>query len=441
MTVREHVLNIILDFWKNHQRLTSITTHYLARKKITKNDRHRITVLTREIIRWTYRLDCWLEFASKRPLKKIDTTLLAILELAIYELTMDPVVPPHAAIHSAVELAGKRCGSHTKGFVNGILRTISRTDENTVLFNMPSSKRMAHWNSYQPWMVDHWKSRFGESKIENVLSSNNTYPPMTVRINPTKISSDEFLTLCAGLEVDAMPAPNTSIFFNISHQASRLLIHEYFSNGYWSVQDRGAGMIVELLNPKPGETILDVCAAPGTKSVYMAELMQNAGTILASDMDMDRVEHAKSDGIRHNMTCIQWDVKDASHEKFEIVDKILIDAPCTGTGVIRRKPDIKWRRKEQDIEEMVKLQFAILSNMSGYVKYGGTMVYGTCSMEYEENMGVVESFLEHHADFSIDDNIPEHLQIWKNEKHAIETFPHSQSLDGMFGIRLVKNRA
>lgn len=439
MTVREHVLNIVHEFWTTQKRLKSLTEAYFRQHKVSDSDRRRITVLSREIIRWTYRLDIWIEHVSSRQIDKITPQLLVILEMATYEITMDTHIPNHAAINSAVELAGKRIGSFAKGFVNGILRGISRLDEKAVLNGVNPENKLSYWHSYQGWMVDRWTNKFGENEIEDVLSAGNTYPTLTVRINSNKITPGGFREICQDLDILVKPSANSTIFFDIEKNAGRLLRHECFRTGACSFQDRAAGMLVELLDPHEDEIILDVCAAPGTKSLYSAELMKGSGTVYSSDVDEERVALGIQDLDRHGFKSIHWNTRDATKDEFPTADRILIDAPCTGTGVIRRRPDIKWRRDETEISEMTEIQFAILSNVSAYVKSDGILVYGTCSMEDEENMGVVNRFLESHPEFFIDTAIPEALKTWENEEAAVETFPHRHALDGMFGIRLKKH--
>ena len=439
MTVREHVLNIVHEFWSTQKRLKSISESYFINNKVSDSDKRRITVFSREVVKWTYHLDVWIEHVSKRPIDKIKPRLLVILEMATYELTMDDHTPSHAAINSAVDLANKRVGSFAKGFVNGILRGISRLDENTVYNGINPENQVSHWHSYQNWMVKRWVDQFGKDEVKDILTAGNKYPSLTVRINTRKISVDTFLEMCQNLEILVKPSPQSQIFFDVQKNAGKLLRHELFQTGAWSFQDRAAGMLVELLDPQENDIILDVCAAPGTKSLYIAEQMNGTGTVFSSDADEERVALGLNDVNRHGYKSIQWTTLDATKAKFPEADKILIDAPCTGTGVIRRRPDIKWRRTESEVSEMADIQFAILSNVCDYVKSDGIMVYGTCSLEIEENMGVVNRFLESRTDFSIDTAIPEVLKVWENEIGAVETFPHRHSLDGMFGIRLKKH--
>ncbi len=439
MDFREHILKILVSFWKTTPRLKTHVEAYLVRHKIRGEARRRIVAYCNDIVRWIYYLDAWIEQASSRKIQKIDDHLLVILEIAVYELKIDKVVPDHAAIHSAVELADKRAGSYTKGFVNGVLRSVSRLTEDEFKKRLKPSDYYSRLYSFPEWLVARWQKRFGDDQVATVLAAMNQTAPLTVRVNHNKIRSEDFIRFCTENSIEFTPEPASDLFYRIRKNGYLLYRSEFFRNGSLSFQDRGAGMLVELLDPVPGDIILDACAAPGTKSLYLAELMQGDGEIIANDIDEERVAQGKNDASRHGAANIRWQCSDATSAVFPKVNKILVDAPCTGTGVIRRRPDIKWRREPETVPEMQEIQLAILSNVSQYVKSGGIIVYGTCSMEPEENMEVVHLFLEQHKAFSIDHNVPEQLVHWKNPDGSVETFPHRDSLDGMFGIRLIRH--
>ncbi|MFQ6604955.1 MAG: 16S rRNA (cytosine(967)-C(5))-methyltransferase RsmB [Fidelibacterota bacterium] len=439
MDHREHILNILLGFWRTLPRLKTHTEAYLVKHKIRSQERRRIVASCNDIVRWIYFLEAWIEYASKRKITRIDEQLLTLLHLAVYELKLDPKVPDHAAIHSAVKLAQKRVGSYAKGYVNGVLRSIARLSREDLKKQLKPEEYLSTWYSFPDWLVKRWQQRFGDDAIETVLSAANQTAPLTARIHSGKVPPSDFLAFCEEQDISITPEPATNNFFRVNNNGYRLFQSEGFQKGFWSFQDRAAGMLAELLDPQPGDIILDACAAPGTKTFYLWELMQGAGQILANDIIPERVEQGKADNERQGADNIHWSCSDATSASFPTVDKILVDAPCTGTGVIRRRPDIKWRRDEASIPEMQTLQLAILSNICQYVKSGGILVYGTCSMEREENQDVIRIFLERHKDFSLDENLPEPLVRWKNTDGSVETFPHRDSLDGMFGVRLKRH--
>ena len=193
-----------------------------------------------------------------------------------------------------------------------------------------------------------------------------------------------------------------------------------------------------MLDPQPGETILDVCAAPGTKSTYIVEKMTNEGKLYSSDISHKRIQLSK-DRAKELKIPIEWSVKDARTDNYVKADRILIDAPCTGTGVLGRRPDIRWRRKKDDVDSMAEIQLEIINHMAQFLKKNGVMVYATCSLEREENWNVVESFLKLNNNFTLDSSENFIPKNWMNDQNCLETFPPQDMVDGMFAARLRKN--
>jgi 16S rRNA (cytosine967-C5)-methyltransferase len=214
---------------------------------------------------------------------------------------------------------------------------------------------------------------------------------------------------------------------------------EMFRQGFFSVQDESGGLAVELLDPQPGERIIDLCSAPGGKTMFIGELMKNIGEIIAVDRYETRLNMVKNAAQRLGVANAHFVVADAASIQLPPADKVLVDAPCSGLGVLAKKPDAKWRREPEDIRDLVKLQRSILENATTLVKPGGRIVYSTCTMEPEENFDLIREFLTNHQDFSIE---PPGEIIPKDAISAhgyIETFPHRHGMDGSFAIRLKKN--
>ena len=227
-------------------------------------------------------------------------------------------------------------------------------------------------------------------------------------------------------------------FLMVKGGVGKVLQTKMFKNGEISIQNPASAAVVDCLNVKRGDFVIDVCAAPGTKSLYLSSLVGDSGKILASDVRTERVEMGKRDVDRHGKLNIKWEVKDATKDSYPMTDYILIDAPCTGTGVLGRKPDIKWRRKNRDVLEMAKKQFDILSHCSKFVKANGVIVYATCSIEPEENWNVVDRFLNLNPNFRLDDVHSMVPKSWIDERGAMSTLPHINRVDGMFAARIIK---
>ena len=232
-------------------------------------------------------------------------------------------------------------------------------------------------------------------------------------------------------------SPNSKNFIRINSGLRKILSSQIHLKGKVFVQNRASGAVVEILNPKPNETILDVCAAPGTKSIYIFQKMNQSGNLFASDINSSQVAKSFKRCSELELS-IDWKVKDATKDIFPMADRILIDAPCTGTGVISRKPDIKWRKDSKDPSKMSAYQIKILFHISKFLKTNGVIVYATCSMENQENWNVIDSFLKLNSNYkleSIDNLAP---REWINKKNCLETFPPRDHVDGMFAARIRK---
>ena len=262
--------------------------------------------------------------------------------------------------------------------------------------------------------------------------------PMFLRVNENLLEANEAINYLSQSGIKLKQHDVFTNFLEVTNGQDKIINSELFDSGIISIQDPASGAVVELIDPQKGESILDVCAAPGTKSLLMAQRVGPDGIIYASDKNDSRVKKGESDIKRHKYKNINWSVLDASKDKFPLSKKILIDAPCTGTGVIGRRPDIKWRIKNKDIHYMKKIQLAILNHMSKFLEPGGRIVYATCSLEPEENINVVKNFLFNHKDFTLFPSnalLPKH---WVNSEGFLMTMPYKTKSDALFGAILLK---
>jgi 16S rRNA (cytosine967-C5)-methyltransferase len=309
---------------------------------------------------------------------------------------------------------------------NAILR--KATELNNI--SKPDNCELNTWHSYPLWLWEKWTKQFGSNKTIALVKYFNETPKMDIRRNDSHLSHEELNTFCNEHDIDIEPWNNSEIFYKVQRNMAELNI--LIVAGKISVQNRASGMVVELLDPKPGETILDVCAAPGTKAAYTAELMAGDGKLYVSDSRSDRLE--KFEPTFEN---IAVDVKDASKDKYPFTDAVLIDAPCSGTGVIGKKPDIRWRRSQNEMNEFVALQGNILNHMSQFLKPLGRIIYSTCSIEPEENWGVVDAFLKFNTNFYMDMETNIIPDSWLDDRGALAPFPSESKTDGMFAVKLI----
>ena len=435
-SAREQVVDIIDKFYNTTLDLKTIQNSHFNQNNLNTLDRNRIVVLSREILRWKGRSDLFIKNYLDPPIDRLQPQLLIILELATYELLFDDKVPAYAAINSAVDLAKRKFNKKTAGLVNAVLRKINSADTNT----KPKQINDFEWYSFPNWLYKKWIKQFGKDHTHQLCDYFNSSVPLTIRRNAFKIDHDSFIEKIEEVGVRLSLIDTSDCFYNVESGGSGLINHPLFRDGYFSFQDRGAGAIVEVLDPQPNEIILDVCCAPGTKTNYIAEIMQNTGEIYASDIDKERTNTAQKDEIRLKNINIIWEQKDAIKDTFPMADRILVDAPCTGTGVIGRRPDIKWRRKPKHLARIVDLQSSILNHVYKFVKPNGILVYATCSLEEEENWQVVNAFLKLHNDFEVESiRVPQLVNLF-DDKGALKTFPPESKMDGMFAVKMIRDR-
>ena len=429
-------VKILNRFEKKNEQLVMSRNQVFSSFKPESIDKSRAMVLTNEIIRLRGRLDVMIEYVSGRKINRLDPSLLSILRVGFYEIIYDESIPDYAAVDSLVNLTKAVLSRKASKLTNAVLRNLIRYRDKDSNWD-ESLKKRSKWVSLPIWLQKRWKYQFGESGFFSLVNCINQNPKIFVRVDLTKNTVDDAKEslLESGIEVENY----SDSFLKILTGSGKIFSTDLFQSGQVSIQNPAAGAIVELLDPLKGEIVLDVCAAPGTKSLFIAERVGEKGRVLASDLDQLRANRGKNDLDRHRRKNIEWSVKDASQDNFPMADKILIDAPCTGTGVIGRKPDIRWRRKPKDISDMATLQMKLLKHMSQFLNDGGTLVYGTCSMEPEENWNVVEQFLKLNADFKLMTGPSQVMPDWINEMGCLSTFPHIHGIDGLFAARITRS--
>ena len=429
-------VKILNRFEKKNEQLVMSRNQVFSSFKPESIDKSRAMVLTNEIIRLRGRLDVMIEYVSGRKINRLDSSLLSILRVGFYEIIYDESIPDYAAVDSLVNLTKTVLSRKASRLTNAVLRNLIRYRDKDSNWD-ESLKKKPKWVSLPIWLQKRWKYQFGESGFFALVNCINQNPKIFVRVDLTNHTVDDAKEslLESGIEAENY----SDSFLKILTGSGKIFSTDLFQSGQVSIQNAAAGAIVEFLNPLKGEIVLDVCAAPGTKSLFIAERVGEKGRVLASDLDQLRVNRGKNDLDRHRRKNIEWSVKDATQDNFPMADKILIDAPCTGTGVMGRKPDIRWRRKPKDISDMATLQMKLLKHMSQFLNDGGTLVYGTCSMEPEENWNVVEQFLKLNADFKLMTGPSQVMPDWINEMGCLSTFPHIHGVDGLFAARITRS--
>ena len=434
---RQISVDVLSSFDVNYNQLTVVLNKVFSKHGLSISKQQRSRVIVNEVIRRRGILDYIIEKCSSKKIENIQPKLRAIIRVGCYELLFDDVTPSFAAIHSAVELGKRSINKKAGSMVNAVLRNIQREQQKnsgwseSIINNRPEL-------AFPSWLIQKWNRQFGSDVTKKLSMHFLKKPPMFLRVNETLLEISKAIDLLEQSEISTKPNKDFSNFLEVTSGQNKVLDTNLFRAGMISIQDPAAGAVVNLIDPQKGESILDVCASPGTKSLFMAHKVGPSGIIFSSDVNEDRVDKGKSDIKRHKCNNIKWSILDATKDNFPLSKKILIDAPCTGTGVIGRKPDIKWRIKKKDIKILKDLQLSILNHMSNFLLPGGKMVYATCSLEPEENKILVKQFLSSHKDFSLSPSnslLPKH---WVDSDGFLVTMPYKTKSDGLFGAVLLK---
>ena len=370
------------------------------RNKLDDRDVGFISEIVYGVTTWKLTLDEILKNHSNIRLKKISTWILNILRMGIYQIIFLDKVPKSAAVNESVNLAKRYGHKNSANFVNAVLRKVDKKDYEDLFKIEDDIERISKTTSMPVWIIQELLKENDIQKVEKICKDSNIKPKVTIRINTLKTNKEEIEK--AFKEKGIAYKEGKLEDFLILDKVKNIENMDLFKNGYFTIQDEGAGLIALTVNPKPNEIILDACSSPGGKTTYMAELMKNKGKIIAWDLHEHRVNLVEKNARRLGITIIETKCEDAMiyqeiyKEKF---DKILLDVPCLGIGVLKKKPKIKKKIKKEDIEEITQIQQNILQNCSKYLKEKGEIVYATCSIFYEENQGVIEKFLQKNKNF------------------------------------------
>lgn len=441
--VREVALKVLYNIEVN-KAYSNITLDEEINKnmKILDNrDIGFISELTYGVITWKLTIDEIIKKYSNLRLKKISPWILNILRMGIYQIVFLNKVPKSAAVNESVNLAKRYGHKGSSNFVNAILRKVSKNDYEE-MFNIENNvERISKTTSMPVWIVETLLKENTLEKVEEICKNSNLKPELSIRVNNLKTSKEE---LKKKLEEKDIKVENGVLEdFLILKNAKNIENIEEFKKGFFTVQDEAAGLTAKILNPQINDTVLDACSSPGGKTTYLAEIMKDKGEVIAFDIHPHRVKLVEQVSKRLNFKSIKTDVKDSSiydkkyKEKF---DKILLDVPCLGLGVLKRKPDIKWQRKEEDIEEISKIQKQILDTCSKYLKKGGVLVYSTCSILKEENEDVVNEFLEENENFKMEKIELEENNYFKKfcKNNKFLQVYQSEKSDGFFICKMIK---
>lgn len=443
---REAALRALIEIETKQAYSNLVLKKSLREGSLDARDRAFVTELVYGTVSRKLTLDWVIARFSKTKLSRLSLSVLQILRMGAYQLLFLDRVPPSAACNTAVDLA-KRYAKASQGFINAILRNISRQKDGIDIRNPHTGSLSGDLSvqlSFPEYLVKDWLLEFGDDFTRQLLEALLQRPDFSVRVNTLKANAAQVVQEFSESGIEALPGrflPEALVLQGVSDISQT----SAFLEGRITVQDESSMLAARLLDPQPGERILDVCAAPGGKTTHIAQLMQDRGHILAWDIHEHKTglirENAQRLGI-HIIDVQRRDALESVDDQRESYHRVLVDAPCSGTGIIRRKPDIKWQRKQEDFSGLVEVQKKILYNAGRAVTPGGVLVYSTCSLDPRENEEIIRSFLNEDMSFEPADlsgRLPANLAEKQEIRDGmLKLYPHTDGTDGFFIARLTK---
>lgn len=434
--VRATAMDLLVTIEKNQSYSNLLLNSTIEKNELSPKDIGLLTELTYGTLQRRMALDFFLKPFIKDS-KKLADWILHLLRLTLYQMVYLDKIPDRAAIYEAVEIAKKRGHKGIASLVNGVLRSIQREGLPSFEIIADSIERLSLETSHPKWLVTRWVNQFGYDKTKEMCEMNLTAPLQTARVNLTRISRDECIAL---LEEDGFQIEKSSIIPEaIRCLKGNLASTLAFKYGMLTIQDESSMLASYALGVKENQSVLDACAAPGGKSTHIAEKMGNSGEVISIDLHEHKVKLINDNARRLGLENIDTVVMDSRQvgEQFkeESFDRILLDAPCSGLGVMRRKPDMKYTKTEQDVERLSSIQQKLLQSVSPLLKKGGILVYSTCTVDREENEKTVAEFLQKNPQFEGDttfkDRMPEAVQSLI-KGYDLQIFPQDFGSDGFY---------
>lgn len=427
------------------------------RKKLNDKDIGLISEIVYGVTTWRLTLDTIINKYSKIRLKKISPWILNILRMGIYQIIFLDKIPKSAAVNESVNLAKRYGHKSSSNFVNAILRKVDKMDYEELFDIENDIERISKTTSMPVWIIEELlkDNNMTIGEVEEICKKSNIKPQISIRVNNLKTNKNELKQkleneLQKNAKEDKLNIEDGVLEdFLLINKIKNIEKLEIFKEGYFTIQDEAAGLVPLVLQPKENDIVLDACSAPGGKTTYLAELMDDKGRIEAWDIHEHRINLVNKNAERLGISIIKTKLQDATkfNESYlEKFDKILLDVPCLGIGVLKRKPDIKWQRKKEDINEITKIQMQILENCSKYLKENGQLVYSTCSILKDENENLIKKFLESNENFEIVKIV---LQDEKNNKNYFKKYVEedgflqvyqNERTDGFFICKLQKKQ-
>ena len=409
--------------------------------KLSNQDRGLATEIIYGVIENKYYIDYMIDKLSKVKTNKMEIYVKTLLRMGVYQIMFLNSISDYAAVNETVNLAKKK-NSKVSGFINGILRNVIRQKEEIGKVKTKDDiEYLAIKYSYDKWMIKNWMAHFGKEFTEELVEANNERPNIYLRTNTLKITRGELIEKLAEQNIKAEKVNVVEEAIKVEHLKD-IENNKLYKEGLFTVQDISSMLVGKVMNPKENSLILDVCSAPGGKTTHMATLMNNTGQVVSRDIYDHKLKLIKASANRLGLTNIdaqEFDGMKLDRESIAKFDYVLADVPCSGLGIIRRKPEIKYKEKEE-FRELPPIQKKILENAAKYVKVGGTLIYSTCTIQDNENINVVNEFLQKYKNFELAPIKEVNVDLDNQEKGYMKIYPNVHDMDGFFISKLIRVR-
>lgn len=440
---RQAAYSVLLRIQKEGCYADQLMDRELSAGRLSGPDRGLFAELVFGVLRRQGTLDHILSGLLAQPLARQEPQVLIFLRLGLYQLLYLDRIPESAAVNESVNLA-KQILPRASGLVNAVLRNYLR-HKDSVTYPDPvaaPAASIAARHSHPAWLVKLWFSQIGEAETELLAEASSRQPPLTLRANTLATTREELLEKFAANGITAAPCRFSPFGLTVEgrHHIPGL---PGFREGLFAVQDEASQLAGILLDPQPGERVLDTCAAPGGKATHLAQLMDNRGELLAMDVSGSKLPLIQEAAQRLGITIIRTRMADLLQTgafPSDAFDRVLLDAPCSGLGVIRRNPEAKWRLTPEDITRLAATQKVMLKNAIRMLRPGGVLLYSTCSTTLEENEDVVGDFLSRHPHYvleNLNEQFPDYRELF-TEEGMFRAWPHRHGMDGFFSARIRK---
>lgn len=411
--------------------------------EITQTNRSFACELVYGIVRRQRTLDALIDLLGKKKAAQQPPDLRIILHLGLYQLRYLDRIPASAAVNTSVELTKEYGIGKLGGVVNGLLRSYIRQAASGDPLELPADPiaRLGIKHSFPDWIVQTWLEQLPLEQVDKLLDWFNRSPKIDLRVNPLQASVEQVENAFREVDISVERIPHLPQGLRLENAGAITDLPGY-QQGWWMIQDSSAQLVTHLLDPQPGETIIDACAAPGGKTAHIAELMGDQGRIIACDRAAKRLNKVRENAARLKLNSIQIEAGDSREFAGfnNLADRVLLDAPCSGLGTLHKRPDIRWRQTDQAIKELFVLQKELLERTAQWVKPKGVLVYATCTLNVLENEKVIQSFLANNSHWRVETPGDAMTQIWTTSEGWIKVYPHRSDMDGFFMVRLLRER-